>query len=631
MIEIRLDMHAGESQHGYLLRLAKAYGLEGSKQLLRGAGLRPRLSFTSEQLGQIAETYDLDVDGWSACNPQPRHPNPLLNQRFQRSERSPVCSECLAEGAWLRLAWDHDLVTACSGHGLVLIDECPGCGEPLVRDRESIADCDQCGYQLANAPKTTASEAECAISALLASAEYPARQLLPGPLGAGPAPSDIGEFLHYLATHIQRAQMADKPRKQARPKSIPEAREQVARIWSVLGRWPDSLTEFVLEKIQTRTGRSVHARMGTWLAIFQREFSSSAYGFFADALDSILATHFDGHLEKYRRTKATDRRAGRSWYSATEVASALNSTPGLVIAAVEEGRIQGRIEPSSGSRYVSIHRDVIDEIKGARIAHMTQSDARKRLGISKLMLQRLVNLGALQELNKDDLPPLVTGAFRQTDIEQFEKRLKSRVRPRTIAPEDLASLQDISLKRGLLEAQVTSVLQDISHGVIRAVAVVPDAVGISALRFDLRDIKSRLHTQADEPMLRVSDLVRYGGWKRDDIKEWIKGELLLVHRERQGQRTIERIPLSSLIAFMTRYAVLSDASKALRTTTNDLLRTLKPARITPAVSDRTGLRPGRGLLVEKLELIRGAQLRRPSLKQLADQLDAPEVTDADDA
>lgn len=405
----------------------------------------------------------------------------------------------------------------------------------------------------------------------------------------------------------------------------------MARVWSVLGRWPDSLTEFVLEKIQTRTGRSVHARMGTWLAMFQREFSSSAYGFFAEALDSILATHFDGHLEKYRRTKATDRSTGKRWYSATEVASALNSTPGLVIAAVEEGRIRGRIELGSGSRYVSIHRDVIDEIKSARTAHMTQSDARKRLGISKLTLQRLVNLGALQELNKDDLPPLVTGAFRQTDVEQFEERLTSWVRPRAVTPEDLVSLQDISLKRGLLEAQVASVLQDISHGVIRPVAVVPDAVGISALRFDLGDIRSRLHTRADEPMLRVSDLVRYGGWKRDDIKEWIKGGFLPVHRERQGQRTIERIPLSALIAFMTRYVVLSDVSGALRTTTNDLLRTLRPAGIKPAVSDVTGQRPGRGLLVEKLELIRGAQLRRPTIKDLADQLIDSEVAHADDA
>lgn len=631
MIEIRLDMHVGESQHGYLLRLAQAYGLQGSKQLLRGAGLRPRLSYTPEQLDLIAETYGLDIDGWSTCNPQPRHPNPLLNLRFQRSERSPACPECLAEGAWLRLAWDHDLVTVCPGHGLALIDECPGCGEPLARDRESIADCDQCSYQLAHAPKTMASEAECAISALLASAEHPARQLLPGSLGTGSAPSDIGEFLHYLATHIQRVQVADKPRKQPRPKSVLEAREQVARVWRVLGRWPDSLTEFVLEKIQTRTGRSVHARMGTWLAMFQREFDANIYGFFADALDSILAEHFDGHLEKYRRTKVSDQSAGKCWYSATEVASALNSTLGLVIAAVEEGRIQGRIESDSGGRYVSIHREVIDEIKSARTAHMTQSDARKRLGISKLMLQRLVNLGVLQELNKADLPPLVMGAFRQTDIEQFEERLKSWVKPRAVAPEDLASLQDISLKRGLLEAQVTSVLQDISHGVIRPVAVVSDAVGISALRFDLRDIKSRLHTQADEPMLRVSDLVRYCGWKRDDIKEWIRGEFLQVHRERQGQRTIERIPLSSLIAFMTRYVVLSDVSGTLKTTTNDLLRTLKPAGIKPAVSDRTGLRPGRGLLVEKLELIRGAQLRRPTIKELVDQLDDPEVTHADDA
>lgn len=631
MLPFNLPIAPDESLHGYFLRLGLANGEQNTKAFLRSFGVSPRISYAGEQLNEIADCLGVDADILSARNPALKHEDPLLSMRFQRSARSPVCPACLTVAPILKQAWDHDMVTVCLDHATRLIDECPGCGESLTRERESITHCHHCGFELTRAPMESASEAELAITALLCSCEHLSREGLPGNLGKGRAPSDISEFLLYLATYVQDGLIKGKPRKNPRPRTVEESRLQVSSVWRVLESWPSRLNEFVLGRIRTGVGRAVHQRLGAWLGVYLREFSTQDYQFIADALNSVLAEHFDGHLLKFRRANDISDGHEKKWYSAAEAASALNSTAALVLAAVEEGRIPGRIETIRAIRYVSIHRDVIDEIKKTRAAHMTQSDARKCLGISKLMLQRLVSLGALQELNKDDLPPLVTGAFRQTDIEQFEARLQSWVKPRAVAPEDLVSIQDISLKRGLLEAQVTSVLQDISHGVIRAVAVVPDSVGISALRFDLRDIKSRLHTHADEPMLQVSDLVRYGGWKRDDIKEWIKGEFLQVHRERQGQRTIERIPLSSLITFMTRYAVLSDASKALKTTTNDLLRTLKPAGIKPSVSDRTGLRPGRGLLVEKLELIRGAQLRRPIIKELVDQLDDPEVTHADDA
>ena len=119
-------------------------------------------------------------------------------------------------------------------------------------------------------------------------------------------------------------------------------------------------------------------------------------------------------------------------------------------------------------------------------------------------------------------------------------------------------------------------------------------------------------------MLRVSDLVAFAGWKRDDIKEWIRGGFLRVHREQHGQQIVERIPLSALIEFLTRYIVLSDVSDALSTTTNYLLTTFKPAKIQPAVSAITGQPPARGLLVEKLAVVRGAQLRKPLIRKVSE-------------
>jgi hypothetical protein len=621
MMLIQLMPFANEALHSYMLRLAEGYGLQNSKQLLKAVSLKSRLSYDEQQLGRLGDEFKLSIDELAAMNPTPEA-EPILNLKYQRSACSPICSCCVEAAPYIRVAWDHELITACPLHGVLLMDTCPGCGDPITRERESITHCLGCNFPFAGAVEKPAEGFDLALSALIAGAEHPARALLPKGLQSGSPPPDIAAFLVYLATYIQPVgTLSVQVGKGSRPKTIQESRVVLRRAWSVLTQWPTGLETFIDARIREGKGRSVHQRLGRWLAVFQKGFDRETYSFFVEAVERVLRDKFDGHLERFRRRNHFDLTKDKGWYSAAEVASLLNSTASLVGAAVESGRLPGRFELIGNNSFVSIQRDVIESIRQAREAHLTQTEARKRLGTSRLMLQRLVEVGALQELNKDDLPPLVSGSFRVADIDGFVCRLKDGANYQTIAPEHFVGLQDISVKNGFLHADITAILQDISHSVLRAVAVVPDAVGLAALRFDVREMRNRLVKKKTEPLLRISDLVAYGGWKRDDIKEWIKCDLLRVLREQHGQRVIERVPLSALIEFMTQHIVLSDASTALNTTTNDLLRTLKPAKIQPAVSALTGERPARGLLVKKLDVIRGAQLRKPTIRELAEQLE----------
>tara|TARA_R110000868_G_scaffold326528_2_gene587539 strand:- start:4511 stop:6388 length:1878 start_codon:yes stop_codon:yes gene_type:complete len=624
MIQVQLDNFDDEALHSHLLRLANAYGFQSSKQLLKAVNLKPRLSYGEQQLGQIGGEFDLSIEALTAMNPTPEACTPIRNLKHQRSGISPICSCCIKSDFYIRADWDHELVTACPQHGVLLIDTCPGCGDPITRERESITHCLGCNFSFAGADEKPAEDFDLALSALIAGAEHPARALLPKGLQFGSPPSDIAAFLIYLATHIQSRALSGRAGKEPRPKTIQESRDVLTRAWSALAQWPVGVEDFIETRIREGQGRSVHQRLGRWLAVFQKGFDRETYSFFDEVLERVLREKFDGHFERYRRRNHFDLTKDKGWYSAAEVASLLNSTASLVSAAVESGRLPGRFELIGNKIFVSIHRDVIESIRQAREAHVTQTEARKRLGASKLMLQRLVEVGALQELNKDDLPPLVSGSFRVADIDGFVCRLKDGARSQTIAPEHSVGLQDIFGKSGFLHADITAILQDISHSVLRAVAVLPDAVGLAALRFDVREMRNRLTKKKAEPLLRISDLVAYGGWKRDDIKEWIRCGLLRVLREQHGQRVIERVPLSALIEFMTQHIVLSDASTALNTETNYLLRTLKPAKIQPAVSALTGERLARGLLVKKLDVIRGAQLRKWTIRELADQFEEAE-------
>lgn len=618
MMQIQLESCADEALHSYLLRLAIGYGLQSSKQLLKAVNLKPRLAYDQQQLRALADEFGLSIDMLTAMNPATDASVPILSLKYHRSGCSPICPCCIKEATYVRARWDHELITACPQHGVLLIDKCPGCSEPITRDRESITHCLHCNFSFADTTSSSAEDFELAISALIAGTVSKARGRMPEALKYGSPPPDIADFLTYMAVHIQPIAASRRTGKAPRPKSIDASRELLRRVWSALQDWPTGIERFTESRIREGKGRSVHQRLGRWLAVFHKQFDQDAYSFFAEVVEQVLRDKFDGHLERFLRRNQLELTKDKSWYSAAEAASLLNSTASLVVAAVENGRLEGRIEIQGNSRFVALHWDVIEGIRNARSQHLTQTEARKRLGVSKLMLDRLVEAGALQALTKDDLPALVSGSFRSSDIEGLINRLKSSATSSAAAAEHSVGLQDISIKSGLLHADVVSILQDISHGLIRPTEVIPGAVGLAALRFDIRDIRAHLTTQVTEPMFRISDLVAYAGWKRDDIKEWIQGGFLRVHREQHDQQIVERIPLSALTEFMTRYIVLSDVKKALNTTTNDLLRTFQPARIQSAVSAITGQPPARGLLVERLDVVRGAQLRKGLIRKVSE-------------
>lgn len=618
MMQIHLEPFAVEALHSYLLRLANGYGLQSSKQLLKAVNLKPRLAYDQQQLRALTDEFGLSIDVLTAMNPANDSSTPILSLKYHRSGCSPICPYCIKEAPYVRASWDHELITACPQHGVLLIDECPGCSEPITRDRESITHCLHCSFSFANAKANLAEDFDLALSALIAGTASKARGLMPEALISGSAPPDIADFLMYLAVYIQPIVASRRTGKAPRPKTIEESRELLRSIWSALEDWPTGLERFIESRIREGKGRSVHQRLGRWLAVFQKQFDRDAYSFFADVVEQVLRDKFDGHLERFLRRNQLELTKDKSWYSAAEAASLLNSTASLVVAAVENGRLEGRIEMQGNSRFVALHRDVIEGIRIARSQHLTQTEARKRLGVSKLMLDRLVEAGALQALNKDDLPALVSGSFRRSDIDGLIHRLKSAAKSSPAAPGYTVGLQDIFNKSDLLHADIASILQDIAHGLIRATEIIPGAIGLAALRFDIHEIRAHLTTQVTEPMFRISDLVAYAGWKRDDIKEWIRGGFLRVHREQHGQQIVERIPLSALTAFMTRYIVLSDVKEALNTTTNDLLRTFQPAKIQSAVSAITGLPPARGLLVETLDVVRGAQLRKGLIRKVSE-------------
>ncbi|WP_342244722.1 TniQ family protein [Pseudomonas sp. OTU5201] len=599
-----------EALNGYFLRLAQANLVGSVADLLKAVGLSPRQAYTSAQLAIIAEEFGLDEQELAARNPAAGHLNPLLNLRFQRATKCPVCPQCLAEAPNLNQAWAHDLVTACPAHGVRLIDECPNCTEPVTLSRTGLNGCDGCGFALSDVPVVPADEAELAISALMASVEHGARGRLPGSLGTGAAPGSIGEFLTFLAAHV-RADAPAKPRKAARPTSLGESRALIERLWSVLGHWPMALEQLVVTRLQEGGGPGLTKRLGSWYGMLHREFADSAYSFFRDALISIVVQHFDGHINLRLRTLSPEQQQGKSWLSSAEAARLLGVGDQILAAQVVNGAIPGRVHTVGSSRFVSLERSVVEQLDAARRAHLSATDARKRLGVSKVFFERFIQAGGLTRLAKVDRPVLVAGEYRLADVDTVIGQLHQQLRPRPIPVERSVGIQDISARRGVSNDRITGILQDILHGVISPVAVIAGMPGIAGLRFDWREIQARLINEWREPSLLITELVRLSGWKHECIKAWIAGGFLHTSQETRGRRQETVIPLSSLIQFMSRYAVLADLARRAGSKSNWILQSLKPAGIREALAPQTGTGARRGVLLSVDDLLSGAQLRQP--------------------
>ena len=618
---IVLSPHEQETLHGYLMRLASGNLLPSVDSLLKPTRIKPRQAYTLVQLEKIAAEFGLNLGALTIRNPAPGHTEPLLNQRFQRAQSSPVCPLCLGAQPYLKMAWSHDLLTACTEHGTRLIDQCPNCSTPLSLQRGKVDLCENCGFHLACAPSVPADESELAISALLSSTVHPARRLLPGELGHGQAPSTIGEFLCFLAAHIQPgAEGQEKSRKVPKPTSLQESRAVVDRLWMVLGIWPQTLQQLVIANIESGTGPGLKKRLGSWYGMLHKEFADPAYSFFREELTSIIVQNFDGHINLRLRTLSPATQDEKAWLSAAEAARFLGVGEQILATLVINSEIEGRVHVVGKNRYVAVERTVIEQLASVRRAHLSATDARKRLGVSKVFFERFIQAGALKRLAKVDRPPLVTGEYRLEDVDAVISLLIKQTLHIAIPPEQTVGILDISGKHGVSNDRVCSILQDILHGVLRPVALVSGMPGISGLRFNRRDIHERLDEVQRDPVLLITDLVRISGWKHESIKAWIEVGFLKAVQEKRGTRLVTVIPVSSLIRFMSQYAVLADLARRANSKSNWILESLRPAKIHAAVAPVTGTGVTRGVLLSVDELLKGAQLR--TLPLFADIADA---------
>ncbi len=614
-----VSLKPGESLNSLLMRKAELNGYGTAHALLDDVDLNMKVSYLPEELTLIQECFELaEHDLMPASAVQ----SPYLEQKaFLRTQCSPVCPQCLAAEGVAREAWSHVLVTACHMHQTELLRQCPQCAQPISLTRRVLKHCD-CGYEYCHAISEPASVFSAGLAALLENVDAPSRQALPlHQLSFEPL---LPAFLLMLAKAQGRMSDQLPPKfRFAASSSFEDSVAMVEYLESFLGEWPQRFDDVLEDLLCQGEGVSLAGRIGTWYRELFSTYAAPSFDFLRDRFKAQVAEHFDGRLGVSARGLmfGADNADAMHWFAAAEAARLLGVASDILANHVITQQIDGRVHQEGKSRFVAVHRSTLDQIAADRASYLSATEARQRLNVSKNFFERFIQAGGLRRYKRNERPVLVAGEFRVADVDQVIQQLVGSVRKKPRAAQ-LIGIQDISAKHGISNSKIVGILQDILQGIVQPVGHISSLAGLAGLQFDEVEIAKRIRDNDPDVVLSVSELAQLSGWKDEVIRKWIQGGYLKSNVQMHGKAKRDVIPVSALIEFLLTYIPTAELSKQLNTKTLYLTKLWRPAKIeviTPPQDSKSGRR---GLLVRNAELARAAQLRKPTIRELAEQLEA---------
>lgn len=611
----------GESLNSLLMRKAEQNGYGAAHALMADVDLTIKVSYLLEELKLIQECFELaEHDLMPASAGQA----PYLGQKaFLRTQYSPVCPQCLAAEGVAREAWSHVLVTACHTHQTELLSQCPQCAQPISLTRRVLKHCD-CGYEYCHAISEPASAFSAGISALLENVDAPSRQALPLPLNQLSFEPLLPAFLLMLAKAQGRMSDQLPPKFRFSASScFEDSMVMVEYLESFLGEWPQRFDDVLEDLLCQGEGVSLAGRIGTWYRELFSTYAAPSFDFLRDRFKAQVAEHFDGRLGVSVRGLmfGADNADAMHWFAAAEAARLLGVASDILANHVITQQIDGRVHQEGKSRFVAVHRSTLDQIAADRASYLSATEARQRLNVSKNFFERFIQAGGLRRYKRNERPVLVAGEFRVADVDQVIQQLVGSVRKKPRAAQ-LIGIQDISAKHGISNSKIVGILQDILQGIVQPVGHISSLAGLAGLQFDEVEIAKRIRDNEPDVVLSVSELAQLSGWKAGVIKKWIQGGYLKSIVQTHGKSTRDVIPLSALMQFLLTYSPTAELSKQLNTKTLYLTQSWRPAKIEVISPPQDSKGARRGLLVRNAELARAAQLRKPTIRELAEQLEA---------
>ncbi len=551
-----------EALNGYLLRLADRNGLGGIQKLLEPLSIKPRASYSPEQVGRVANLLGVDRQPLLQANlVASRTAHPDVNAQFATASRLPVCPLCFAEEPVIRRSWLNIMTPVCTRHGVRLVDRCGECGEPFTWRRASLDMC-MCGVGLAENPATPAPAFSHALSCAIHGVQLPAEVsgLLPEAfVAAGQEQRD--HLAWFLACHGADPGGA-KVMKRPRPVDTEEAVALLeASLSPVFSHWPQGMQQLLtrIDAASPSQSAGIGKQLGNWYRVLHRNFGQDRFQWLHDEVAQFIASHLV--LTINDRVSRIPKSLGeiKGWLSVAEAARAIGVAPERLRQALRDGEVEGEVRRGGTDRdFGFIRRHVVEEIRGRRARYVEARRAMDILDVTRRQLKRLVDAGGVTHREPAARPSLVDAPYLEEELHDLVQRIESRVQPWSSSRHGAAiTLCDIAAVRGRGEDYVLRAYQAILRGDVAPRALQEGSVGLNRFIFDEDELNVVALPNPHDARMTLTQLSDMTGWKHESVAKWIAEGFLKAERIANGATLTTLIRVDDLIFFLSRYVILS--------------------------------------------------------------------------
>lgn len=597
-----------ESLQGYLVRLVEENCLDTVSQFLRTLEINHKATFTENELVVMADASGVELSKLQAMAGFQAFKSSLAAGALLRRTGVAVCPACLAESAYIRQAWHHELVLACIQHECLLVTQCPECEAPISLRGSSFVVC-RCGCDLSDIVTTPADESSHFVAKLLA-ADPPQQRHILRLKDDSQDLDGLDRFLLFLA-NLSLA----TPHRSNAPIGFSRALEINRAIFDIAQDFPERFRAFVESRVAYANGRETSLFMrnlGTWYRDLNRHFSTPAYSTIREIAYRVIIERAQAPINRRLKQIGAELMGLKSTFTAAEAARALKSSPDRIVSFVKQGKLAGKIISSGMVEYCLVDRAAVEAEQLAAADIIYGRDLLAALNISKRVRERLLECGALRRVTDAELPLFAQGQYRQSDVARLVDGLCDNCIQ--AEAESVLSLDEIC-GRTFTDEHIAEVYRQIFSGQIKPVGRVSGVLGLAAFRFDRKRLDAIAEPAQTKGEFTITDLTRLLPWKHETIKSWIENGHLACRNELVGERQRTLISLNDLIEFLSTYVVVADAAQRFGSKSVWLMQPLKSKGVLLPRQHVNQSGAQRGLLFSVDALINVASGRAPEWRR----------------
>lgn len=562
----RLNPEPDESLASFLSRWARGNSLQSRPRLLQVVGVSKSIRIKTTDVEKLAAALGLDRTALLNIAPSDLPGSPALRRGLTRPLDEAVCPRCLETASYSRQIWSHRLATACSAHGVRLVDHCGQCQKPISHDRPLAHLC-RCGADLRRLPTVAAPAAEVEFARLLVGHLSPTT-MFPFAINCD-VPADVDLFFLGLANQFGGGPGgAPRPKagKAEVPVSVDGVRARLEVAFDLLANWPhnfDARLQDLMELPSPLATTGVAKRLGTWYAFLFKRHTHPLFEPLRVAAANRIVVSLDGALNARTRNVTAIATATKSWYSVVESVEALGVSRDRVNEGIDLGLIDARVhDESAGYRQRFLHHDEIDRLLTSQLEHISDGSARKVLHVTEAIYRLMDEAGWVERASKDSVAPVVTGLVRHIPLLQLILRLKKVAQDASgVAVGKTMPLRDLHLRRTTDRGRLVELYRSILSGELAPIGD-DGAPGLGGLLFPVEQVDARIASRLVSKGLTLQQISVLTSAHYDAVAAWVKAGLLPATQMVGEHGSPWVVELKDLDGFLLTYTPLASMAGA---------------------------------------------------------------------